>query len=290
MIKKIDNLTFITFHSANLLLILLYLYPGSILGYLLYGNFSSQPQITKDFIISSNHFYAFFLLSMLGIFAYRKSKKINNLMIYLIFISFTLEIMHLVIPERSFQFNDLFGNLLGSLAIIIISTIFWLIKNIIEKKNILFFNFKKKNWPFLILLLLIYVQIICGAFVSGLDAGQIYQTWPLMGQSYFPDDIIISDLNSFIDFNSHSMVQFYHRNLAYLISIYVLALSFYIFNKDLRKLIKPLKLLVYFLLLQITLGILTLVGGLNIYLASAHQISSVLLVFSAINLYYLQAK
>ena len=177
-----------------------------------------------------------------------------------------------------------------SLAIIIISTIFWLIKNIIEKKNILFFNFKKKNWPFLILLLLIYVQIICGAFVSGLDAGQIYQTWPLMGQSYFPDDIIISDLNSFIDFNSHSMVQFYHRNLAYLISIYVLALSFYIFNKDLRKLIKPLKLLVYFLLLQITLGILTLVGGLNIYLASAHQISSVLLVFSAINLYYLQAK
>jgi VanZ family protein len=120
MIKKIDNLTFITFHSANLLLILLYLYPGSILGYLLYGNFSSQPQITKDFIISSNHFYAFFLLSMLGIFAYRKSKKINNLMIYLIFISFTLEIMHLVIPERSYQFNDLFGNLLGSLAIIII--------------------------------------------------------------------------------------------------------------------------------------------------------------------------
>ncbi len=120
MIKKIDNLTFITFHSINLLLILLYLYPGSILGYLLYGDFSSQPQITKDFIISSNHFYAFFLLSMLGIFAYRKSKKINNLMIYLIFISFTLEIMHLVIPERSFQFNDLFGNLLGSLAIIII--------------------------------------------------------------------------------------------------------------------------------------------------------------------------
>ena len=120
MIKKIDNLTFITFHSANLLLILLYLYPGSILGYLLYGNFSSQPQITKNFIISSNHFYAFFLLSMLGIFAYRKSKKINSLMIYLIFISFLLEIMHLVIPERSFQFSDLFGNLLGSLAIIII--------------------------------------------------------------------------------------------------------------------------------------------------------------------------
>ena len=119
MIKKIDNLTFITFHSANLLLILLYLYPGSILGYLLYGNFSSQPQITKNFIISSNHFYAFFLLSMLGIFAYRKSKKINSLMIYLIFISFLLEIMHLVIPERSFQFSDLFGNLLGSLTLII---------------------------------------------------------------------------------------------------------------------------------------------------------------------------
>ena len=120
MIKKINNLSFIAFHLVNLILILLYLYPGSILGYLLYNDFSSQPQITKNFVISSNHFYVFFLLSILGIIAFRKKKKINNLMIYLVSISFVLEIAHLIIPERNFQFSDLFGNLLGSLTLIII--------------------------------------------------------------------------------------------------------------------------------------------------------------------------
>ncbi len=119
MIKKINNLSFITFHLVNLILILLYLYPGSILGYLLYNDFSFQPQITKNFVISSNHFYAFFFLSILGIFTFRKNKKINNLMIYLVSISIVLEITHLIIPERSFQFSDLFGNLLGSLTLII---------------------------------------------------------------------------------------------------------------------------------------------------------------------------
>ena len=135
-----------------------------------------------------------------------------------------------------------------------------------------------------------FVQIISGAFVSGLDAGRIYQTWPLMGHSYFPNDVTLIGLNNLIDFNNHSLVQFYHRNLAYLITIYILFLSLYIHKKKIKYLFKPLNLVIFFLILQIILGIFTLLSGLNIYLAIAHQISSVLLVLSAVNLYYYRSK
>ena len=129
-----------------------------------------------------------------------------------------------------------------------------------------------------------------GAFVSGLDAGKIYQTWPKMGNTYFPNDLSITDFKEIIDFDNHSLVQFYHRNLAYLILIYVIFLSIFIYKKKLKNLYNPLKLVFFFLFLQALLGILTLISGLNIYLASTHQITSVLLVFSALNLYYLRAK
>ncbi|MDC0437660.1 COX15/CtaA family protein [Pelagibacteraceae bacterium] len=177
-----------------------------------------------------------------------------------------------------------------SIAFIIITTIFWLIMNINKKKTKKFFNFSKKNIPFLILIFLIFIQIIIGAFVSGLDAGMIYQTWPLMGSTYFPNDIFLKDLKNFLDFNNHSMVQFYHRNLAYLITFYILGLGIFIYKKNLINLFIPFKLVFSFLLLQVILGVLTLLTGLNIYMASAHQISSVILVFSAINLYYYRTK
>ena len=176
------------------------------------------------------------------------------------------------------------------IAITIISSIFWLIINIKYNESKTFFEFKKKNIPFLILIFLIYIQIIFGAFVSGLDAGNIYQTWPLMGYTYFPDDLILVDFKNIFNFNAHSLVQFYHRNLAYLITVYIISLSIYIYRKDKKKLFNPMKILFFFLTLQIILGILTLVSGLNIYLASGHQISSVILVFSAINLYFFRTK
>ena len=177
-----------------------------------------------------------------------------------------------------------------SVAFLIISIIFWLIINIVKKTNKTFFRFSKENFTFLILIFLIFLQIIFGAFVSGLDAGNIYQTWPKMGLTYFPDDVIIKNINNFFNFKNQSLVQFYHRNLAYLITLYILLLSFYLYKNKVKDLYNPLKLLIFFLFLQILLGIFTLVSGLNIYLASAHQISSVILVFSAINLYYFKAK
>ena len=119
--------TKILFHILNVILISLYIYPGSILGYLIYKDFGKQPQLTTDlFAISSNHIYAFLLLSILGLFGYYKVKKFF-IISYLIFISIILEILHLIIPNRGFEFADLFGNITGVLLSIILINLynFW---------------------------------------------------------------------------------------------------------------------------------------------------------------------
>ena len=173
-----------------------------------------------------------------------------------------------------------------STALIIISSIFWLIINIKNNTHKGFFNVAKKNIIFQMLFFLILLQVILGAFVSGLDAGKIYQTWPLMGQSFVPNDLILKNFNNFFDFNNHSLVQFYHRSLAYLITIYIFILGFYIYKKKIKKIYYSFNLMIFFLIIQVILGVLTLLSGLNIYLASAHQIGSVLLILGSINLYY----
>ena len=116
--------TKILFNIINTIFIVLYVYPGSILGFLIYGELHKQPQITADFLlISSNHAYAFFVLSLIGLIAYYKSKRIFILN-YLILSSIILEIIHLVIPNRSFQYADLFGNIAGVLISILLFSIF----------------------------------------------------------------------------------------------------------------------------------------------------------------------
>ena len=116
--------TKILFNIINTIIIILYVYPGSVLGFLIYGEFHKQPQITQDFLsISSNHVYTFFLLSSVGLIAYYKSNKILILN-YLILSSIILEILHLLIPNRSFQYGDLFGNIVGVLMSILLFTIF----------------------------------------------------------------------------------------------------------------------------------------------------------------------
>ena len=124
---KIKNkFSILGFHSVNLILIIFYLYPGSIFGCYLYNNCHIQPQITTNFMISSNywissnHFYVFTIISALGIFAYRKSKKIKFLTIYLFLLSVILELFHLIIPNRGFEWSDLFGNTLGLIFVIVI--------------------------------------------------------------------------------------------------------------------------------------------------------------------------
>ena len=116
--------TKILFNIINTIFVILYIYPGSILGFLVYGEFHRQPQITKDFMsISSNHVYAFLALSLIGLISYYKSKKLL-IINYLILSSIILEVLHLVIPNRSFQYSDLFGNIIGVLLSILLINIF----------------------------------------------------------------------------------------------------------------------------------------------------------------------
>ena len=118
--KYIKKLLITTFHTANLILIIFYLYPGSIFGHLLYDDSSFQPQITRDFIISSNHLYVFIALSALGIIAYQDTRKIKIVTIYLFLLSIILELAHIIIPLRAFEWTDLFGNIVGIIFVIII--------------------------------------------------------------------------------------------------------------------------------------------------------------------------
>ena len=120
----------IFFYVINLLLIILYLFPGSLLGGIFFDNCKVQPQITSDFLqISSNHFYAFGLVTILGYFTFLNSEKLKLVLYYLLVISVLLEVFHIVIPERSFQWSDLFGNLLGVIVVIFV-------KNLINKYGI----------------------------------------------------------------------------------------------------------------------------------------------------------
>ena len=116
MIKNIFLYLKIIFYIANIVLISLYIFPGSILGWLLYDDAGLQPQITSDFIVSSNHVYAFILLSILGYISYKK-ENLKFIFTYLFFISIFLEILHIIIPNRGFEFSDLFGNIIGVLIV-----------------------------------------------------------------------------------------------------------------------------------------------------------------------------
>ena len=131
MIKFFSN-NKIIFYTINFFFIILYIYPGSLIGLILYQNIKMQPQITSNFIISSNHFYVFLFISIIGFLSFYKLKYRKNLIIYLICLSIILETFHLVIPERNFEWSDLFGNLFGVIVVI-------LTHNLINKYE----NFKK---------------------------------------------------------------------------------------------------------------------------------------------------
>ena len=170
------------------------------------------------------------------------------------------------------------------IAFIILSLILW---NYLDLKNLVL---PDKNINFnlsLFFLFLVYAQISIGAFVSGMDAGTIYNTWPLMGSTYFPDDNNINNLFTLSAFNDASLVQFLHRNLAYLIIFFYFFIFFKIYRNDIKRLYGPINLIGFFLIIQVILGILTLLNGAQIYLASMHQISSIFLVSSCIYFLYL---
>ena len=134
-------------------------------------------------------------------------------------------------------------------------------------------------------LFLIFLQLIMGAFVSGMDAGKIYNTWPLMGSSYFPDDSMLGEFFNLNLFDNPSIVQFIHRNLAYLIVFMYFYILYSVLKDGNLELRFPILIIGLSLLLQIILGILTILSGVKMLYASLHQINSILIILST--LYFL---
>ena len=168
-------------------------------------------------------------------------------------------------------------------AFIIFSSLIWIYMNHYFEKKVKFFHIRTEYFFLKILIFLIFLQIVIGAFVSGLDAGKIYQTWPLMNGAYFPDDSISDNL---FNFNKPSIVQFLHRNIAYIIFVISVYSGIYIYRNKIRELYYSYIFFILFIGLQIILGILILYTNVNIYIASLHQISSIFLIISSLNLYY----
>ncbi len=173
------------------------------------------------------------------------------------------------------------------IAFLILSLILW---NFLQIKN----NNKieKKINPVIpfFFLILVFAQIVVGAFVSGMDAGKIYNSWPLMGDSFFPNDNDFINLFKLSAFSEPSLVQFIHRNLAYTIGVFYLFILYKIYKNKFYELYKSVNILGSFIILQIILGILTVIYGAHILIASMHQLSSIFLVSSCIYFLYLNTK
>ncbi len=172
------------------------------------------------------------------------------------------------------------------LAFLILSLILW---NYLKLKNIKIKNQKLSYNVPLFFLILIFLQILIGAFVSGMDAGKIYNSWPLMGNSYFPDDNKFINLFSLKAFNDPSLVQFIHRNLAYVILFLYIVILINIYKNKLSNFFNTINFLGILLVIQIALGIMTLINGAQIILASMHQTSSIFLVSLSVYLLFLNS-
>ena len=173
------------------------------------------------------------------------------------------------------------------IAFVILSLIFW---NYL-KINLKLYDQNTINSFFpLFFLLLIFLQISIGAFVSGMDAGKIYNSWPLMGNSFFPDDNNLINLFKISAFSDPSLVQFIHRNLAYLIAFFYFYIFFHIYKNKITDLYKSVIILGFFIIIQIVLGIFTLLYGAQIIIASMHQISSIFLVSACIYFLFINTK
>ena len=173
------------------------------------------------------------------------------------------------------------------IAFLILSLIFW---NYLKYQN---YNQVADGINSIIpfaFLVLILIQIVVGAFVSGMDAGKIYNSWPLMGNTYFPNDNNVENLFKLSAFSDPSLVQFIHRNLAYLIGVFYVFMLFKVYKNKIIKLYRPINILGFFIILQIVLGIFTVLLGAQIYIAAVHQVSSIFLVTSSIYFFFINKR
>jgi cytochrome c oxidase assembly protein subunit 15 len=168
-----------------------------------------------------------------------------------------------------------------SLALFILCLIFWFILNIF---NIEKFHQKLSNILLLFILKLIILQIILGAFLSGLDGGLIYNSWPDMNGSFFPNDVELEGIVNTELFSNASIIQFLHRFTAYLLLFFIVILNYFFIKNKLN-----IKNIIFFdiaILVQVFLGIVTLLSGVEIKYASLHQLGSILVLTSYIIILY----
>ena len=168
-----------------------------------------------------------------------------------------------------------------SIALIILSINFWFI---LETFKISSFKTKFSSFFLNIFLALIILQIILGAFLAGMDGGLIYNSWPDMNGSFVPNDINYIDLFLFSSLDNPSVIQFYHRITAYLLIIFLFFLNYIAFKTNLFS--KAILILDIAILLQIILGILTLITGVKIAYAFLHQLGSVFVLTSFLYIKY----
>ena len=169
-------------------------------------------------------------------------------------------------------------------AFIILSVIFWKFLKLTKIQTIdISININLVKF----FLFLLFLQLIIGAFVSGMDAGRVYNTWPMMGSSYFPDDSQFIEFLNLNVFDNPSIVQFIHRNLAYLIVCIYIYILFCIIRDRIEILRKPVIIIGVSLFLQIVLGIFTILSGVKIFYASLHQINSILIILSTLYFIYI---
>ena len=168
-----------------------------------------------------------------------------------------------------------------SLALTILSIIFWYIMGIIK---ISAFKIKFNNSFLNLFFILIVLQIILGAFLAGMDGGLIYNSWPDMTGNFLPNDINNIDLFLYSSLDNPSVVQFYHRFTAYILFISLLFLNYYTYKAKID--FKPVLILNIAIFLQIVLGIVTLITGVKITYASLHQLGSIFVLTSFLYIKY----
>ena len=168
-----------------------------------------------------------------------------------------------------------------SLALFLLCLIFW---HLLEIFNINKFSINLPNLLLFFILILIILQIILGAFLSGLDGGLAYNSWPDMNGAFFPDDVVINDYLSFKLFYSPSIIQFFHRITAYILLFFIIILNYQFFKKRLNY--SNIILFDLAILLQIFLGVVTLVSGVEIKYASLHQLGSIFVLTTYLLIVY----
>ena len=169
-------------------------------------------------------------------------------------------------------------------AFIILSIVYWQFLKLSSSSNKIVLN---DFFILKIFLFLLFLQLIIGAFVSGMDAGKIYNTWPLMGVNYFPDDSSFKEFLNLKVFDNPSIVQFIHRNLAYIIVMIYALILFKVINSGNKNLYKPIAIIGFSLALQIILGVITILSGVKMLFASLHQINSILIILSSLYLVFI---